>query len=116
MTFIDSIKTCFRKYINFSGRASRSEFWWFFLFCTIASGIINSIAFKLGLNEIWAVCINLVFFVPSLAVSVRRLHDIDKTGWLLLLAFVPFFGQIILLVLFCQKGTEGSNQFGESSV
>jgi len=78
MGFIESIKTCFRKYIDFSGRASRSEYWWFFLFSVIvrlATTWIIGVGFIIGL----------VLLLPSLAVTARRLHDTNRTGWWILM-------------------------------
>ena len=104
--------TCFCKYVNFQGRASRSEFWWFtlfvFLVCFIAiivdgvtdPSIVQSIA-------------GLVLFLPSLSVQVRRLHDTDKSGWWSLLGIIPLIGSIILLIMCAFKGTPGTNRFGE---
>ena len=78
MTFTESIKTCFQKYIDFSGRASRSEYWWFFLFTFLLRVLIGWIP---GVGFI----LTLVLLLPTLAVTVRRLHDINRSGWWLLL-------------------------------
>ena len=85
MSFAESISTCFRKYIVFSGRAQRSEYWWFFLFTFVTSvvlGIIGSLAPVLQFLE-WV--FSLAVLLPSLAVTVRRLHDTNRTGWWILL-------------------------------
>ena len=85
MSFAESVSTCFRKYIVFSGRAQRSEYWWFFLFTFIISvvlGIIGSVAPVLQFLE-WV--FSLAVLLPSLAVTVRRLHDTNRTGWWILL-------------------------------
>lgn len=100
MTFGESIKTCFSKYADFSGRASRSEYWWWFLFLvlgTIAASIVNdmvSALFSLGT------------VLPSLAVGCRRLHDIDKSGWFQLLNLIPLIGWVILVYWAVQEGKE----------
>ena len=100
MTFGESIRTCFSKYAAFGGRASRSEFWWWFLFTFLvsaASGIVNdmlSALFSLGV------------LLPSLAVGARRLHDTDRSGWFLLLWLIPLIGWIILIVWAVQEGKE----------
>lgn len=107
MRFQDSIKTCFSKYAEFKGRASRSEYWWFVLFSFIAQAATAAISQNLS----YAIAIGLI--LPSIAVGVRRLHDKDKSGWWMLLHFVPLIGAIVLLVWFCQKGTEGTNRFGD---
>lgn len=106
MTFQDSIATCLRKYATFEGRASRSEFWWFMLFFVLAI-IIPSI-----ISEIAANIIALALLVPNLAVSARRLHDIKKSGWFLLLGLIPIIGSIILLVWSIQKSDPNDNEYG----
>jgi len=100
MTFGESISTCFTKYAAFDGRASRSEFWWWLLFTFLASaatGIVSqtlSALFSLGV------------MLPSLAVGARRLHDTNRSGWFLLLWFIPLIGWIILIVWAVQEAIE----------
>ena len=106
MQFPDAIKSCFSKYVTFEGRASRTEYWWFFLF----NFIVHVAALFINDNLYYLVTLGL--FLPALAVSVRRLHDKEKSGWWLLLSFVPLVGAIILLIWFCQEGTQGDNRFG----
>ena len=105
MTFTESIKTCLKKYVDFNGRASRSELWWFDLFF----GLVILIASLV--NEVISWAAYLVLLLPLISVAIRRLHDKDKSGWWYLLALVPI-ANILLLVWFCQKGTEGDNRFG----
>jgi uncharacterized membrane protein YhaH (DUF805 family) len=111
-SFIGAIKTCFSKYVGFSGRASRSEYWWFFLFqiivLAVAAGLDSAIFGTLGLFYFG---VALVFFLPSLAAAVRRMHDGDRSGWFLLLYLIPFVGFIIVIVLLCLPGTDGPNRF-----
>lgn len=107
MQFQESIKTCLSKYADFKGRASRSEYWWFVLF----NLIVQAAAAALSENLSYAIAIG--FFLPSIAAGVRRLHDKDKSGWWMLLHFVPLIGAIVLLVWFCQKGTPSANRFGD---
>ncbi len=95
MDFVTSIKTCFSKYVDFSGKASRSEFWWFFLFCLIIDCILCATVF--------ASFLSLVLLLPQLAVGARRLHDIGKSGWWQLLAFIPVIGIIILIIWWAKK-------------
>ena len=105
MSFTESIKTCFQKYIDFRGRAGRPEFWWFILFTVvvlIATGWIPYI------DNI----VRLLFLLPLLAVGARRLHDIGMTGWWLLLAIVPILGWIILLIMAAQPANPGANRYG----
>lgn len=98
MTFGQSIKTCFSKFVTFSGRASRSEYWWFALLC-----------FFVG----WIPVVNLLLILPGLAVAVRRLHDIGKSGWNLLWVIIPFLGALYLLWLHIQESQPGANKWGE---
>lgn len=100
MTFGESISTCFSKYAAFEGRASRSEYWWWFLFTFLASGATGIISDKLS------AIFSLLVLLPSLAVGARRLHDTDRSAWFLLLWFVPIIGWIILIVWFIQQGKE----------
>ena len=114
MTFSEAISSGFRNYVGFSGRASRSEFWFWILF-TVLVGLFTTIidlrilSSKIQLiSSIWS----LVTFLPSLAIGVRRLHDADRSGWWLLLAFIPLIGFVVLIVFWCLEGTRGSNRFG----
>jgi len=93
------------KYIQYQGRARRREYWMFTLFSFICSLILNIIPF-LGLLYF------LVVIVPSVCLGIRRLHDIGKSGWWALLAFIPLVGAIILIVFFCLDSQPGENQYG----
>jgi uncharacterized membrane protein YhaH (DUF805 family) len=106
MDFFTAVKICFAKYADFTGRAGRAEFWWFALF--LFMGDLVSIAI---LNLLWVI-FSLAMLLPRLAVGVRRLHDIDRSGWALLIAFVPVVGWIILLIWFLQKSDAAANRFG----
>src|SRR5919107_5806283 len=112
MGFGQSIKTCLNKYATFSGRAQRSEYWYFFLFMMIVN-IVTSILDSAILEDlpIFSLLATLALLIPSISVSVRRLHDTDRSGWWLLLGFIPVVGVIVLIIFFCQRGTVGSNQF-----
>ncbi len=103
--FVDAVKICFRKYVDFNGRASRPEYWWFFLFGLALS--IITMMFPL-INML----ISLVLILPSIAVGVRRLHDIDRTGWWLLIGLIPLVGFIVLIIFLTKQGTAGQNRFG----
>lgn len=100
MTFGESISTCFSKYATFDGRATRSEFWWFFLFTFLASAAASMV------SETLSGLFSLAVLLPSLAVGARRLHDVDKSAWLLLLWLIPVIGWIILIVWAAQEGKE----------
>lgn len=90
MDFITAIKTCFSKYATFKGRARRSEFWFWYLFTVIVNLIFSWIPF--------ASLLTLALMLPSLAVTIRRLHDIGRSGWWTLLSFVPSLIAISLLI------------------
>ncbi len=111
MGFVDAIKSGFNNYVNFSGRASRSEYWYWILFYILVGIVASVIDAALGIGFLGAL-VSLGLFLPSLAVAVRRLHDLDKSGWWFLLIFIPLVGAIILIVWFCTKGTTGPNRFG----
>lgn len=114
--YIDVLK----KYTVFSGRARRKEFWMFFLFSTIISVILAVVdefmgwQFEMGGDIIGflSTLYYLAVVVPYLAVIVRRLHDTERTGWWILIAFIPFVGVLILLVFLILQGTRGDNRFG----
>ena len=114
-SFVEAIKTCLTKYVTFSGRASRSEYWWFTLFGMILSVLAAGIDIAMGQSGGVAALSNLVslgLLLPSLAAGIRRLHDTDRSGWWYLIAFVPLIGIILLIVWFCQKPPPGQNKFG----
>ena len=106
MDFQTAVKTCFNKYADFSGRAARSEFWWFALFTFAVSLVLNFIWEPLG--GLWGLAV----LLPSVAVGVRRLHDRGMTGWWYLLILIPFLGALVLLFFFVQKGDDGPNEYG----
>jgi uncharacterized membrane protein YhaH (DUF805 family) len=112
MNFEEAISAGFRNYVNFKGRSSRSEYWYFVAFFLVVSGVVLVLGImepKLGLPL--AVLIDVVFLLPLWSNQVRRLHDLDKTGWWSLIGLVPLLG-FILLFLNCLVGTEGPNRFG----
>jgi len=106
MDFFTAVKTCFAKYADFTGRATRPEFWWFALFLFMGDLITITI-----MNLVWVI-FSLAMLLPRLAVAVRRLHDIDRSGWWLLIVLVPLVGWIVLLVWYCQKSDPIANRFG----
>ncbi len=107
MTFVESIQTVFKKYADFTGCASRSEFWWFALFNFVVSLVITMIS--QNLSYVWS----LATLVPYIAVGARRLHDTDRTGWLQLLWIIPVIGWIIMIVFLVQEGKP--NRYGTTS-
>jgi uncharacterized membrane protein YhaH (DUF805 family) len=112
MGFTEAVKTCLNKYVNFSGRAARPEYWYFSLFFIILqlSGQIV-LSFSPTVSTFVTGLLSLGLALPLLAAGTRRLHDIDKSGWWQLLPIVPVLGAIALLVMFCLKGTPGPNRF-----
>ena len=102
---------CIKKYAQFTGRARRREYWMFALFNAIMFIIANVIDDAIGCVIVRPLY-DLFIFVPSLSVSIRRLHDTDRSGWMLLLAFIPLVGLIILLVFLGQDSKPGENRFG----
>lgn len=119
MKFLDSVQSVYGKYFQFSGRASRSEYWWFVLFyilANIVTSLLDNALFPPSnpdgptlLNALFA----LVSIIPSLSVTSRRLHDVDRSGWWQLLGIIPIVGWIIMIYWLAQKGTSGPNRFGE---
>jgi uncharacterized membrane protein YhaH (DUF805 family) len=109
-----------KNYVGFSGRARRKEYWMFYLFNLIFAGIAAILDNVLGITiENYGYgpifCLYyLIILLPALAVSVRRLHDVGKSGWFLLISFVPLIGAIWLLVLMVTEGQSGKNKYGVS--
>jgi uncharacterized membrane protein YhaH (DUF805 family) len=97
MTFAESVSTCLKKYVDFNGVASRSEFWWFFLFQVVVAVVLSLIS-----NWIADIA-TLALVLPSLAVGARRLHDTGRSGWWQLLLLIPLVGLIILIVFWVQE-------------
>lgn len=116
MGSVESVQTCLRKYVDFSGRASRPEYWWFFLFFIIAAAVAITLDGAFRTYPLLYVVVLLGLFLPSLAAQVRRLHDTDRSGWWVLLAFIPLIGTIWVLVLLASPGTAGPNRFGPPRV
>ena len=107
MDFVTAVKTCAYKYVEFRGRAIRSEYWYFTLFTVIAS-----IALEASEFDRLSILFSIVILLPSIAAGVRRLHDTDRSGWWLLIGLVPIVGAIVLIVFFAQRGMAGPNRFG----
>jgi uncharacterized membrane protein YhaH (DUF805 family) len=134
--FAESVRTCFGKYADFQGRASRSEFWWFFLFTALVSLALSLPLYVLMvivavagnsstgagvaavITIIWSIIVTVVaigLLIPLLAAGARRLHDYGQSAWFLLLYFVPC-GNIVLIVLWALGGTPGDNPYGPRPV
>lgn len=119
----------YRRYFDFSGRSRRMEYWMFVLFNLAVSVVISAVfgvqevrqsglmvGFDSRLTGTGGLVQNLfglVSFIPGMAVSIRRLHDQDRSGWLMLLLLIPFFGWFALFVMMLLSGTDGPNRFGQ---
>lgn len=111
-------KVVFENYANFNGRARRSEYWYYTLatiLISIVLGILDygsELAFDIGELGILRGLYSLAVFIPGLAVMIRRLHDVGKSGWFLFILIIPLVGVIWLFILLCTEGNDGSNEFG----
>jgi len=138
MNFTDSIRTCLKnKYSNFSGRASRSEFWFFYLFILIGYIICFALMMAISFNLFWLFGIfALTIIIPAFAVTARRLHDINKSGWFQLLplpagiletifattsesleilfVIIGLGLYVYLFILYCTNGDKKNNRFGKN--
>ena len=121
MDFKKAVRTCLKdKYANFSGRATRSEFWYFILFYYLLCLPFCMLAFLTGLGNSFqlfyltvgiAIIIGLLIMVPIYAACVRRLHDTGRSGWWIFLYFIPYIGTIALIIILCFKSDE-DNKYG----
>ena len=114
-------------YANFSGRARRREYWMFTLVyviiliaCTVLDNVLGTLFMRdagplgeisMGYGWIYTIC-GLIHFIPGLALAVRRLHDVGKSGWFYLIFLIPIVGAVWLLVLFCLEGKKEDNKYG----
>ena len=103
---------CWKKYAEFSGRARRQEFWMFVLFNFLASVALGFVDGILGTSCALGGLYSLAVLIPALAVGVRRLHDTDRSGWMMLISLIPLVGAIVLLVFLCSDSKPGENRFG----
>lgn len=133
MGFAEAIKSVFMKYATFAGRARRAEFWWFVLFSLIAQAVLGSLdrnlfggglmaamfdgRFSIAQNpSVFSGLYSLAVVVPTIAVTCRRLHDVDRSGWWILIWVIPLIGFIIMLVWTTRRGTSGPNRFGPDPI
>jgi uncharacterized membrane protein YhaH (DUF805 family) len=129
MTFMEAVRSGFSNYVTFSGRARRSEFWFWTLFAIIISvvamlvdGMIFPDLMTAQVTDAGAsfqsqggpisLVVSLGLILPGLAMAVRRLHDTDRSGWWLLIGLIPLIGLIVLIVWYVTEGTKGPNRFG----
>lgn len=113
MTFNEAISACFKKYATFDGRAARSEFWWFYLFCFIVSVLAQIVdgGFSGAESGLLNFLVSLALFLPLLAAGARRLHDIGRTGWWQLLS-LTVVGIFVLIFWWTRPGETGANSYG----
>ena len=132
MSFIESVTTCFQKFVTISGRASRAEYWWYMLFyvlCEIPIFALSAVYIGVKANSsaddgfpiipvvmvTLLICIILfILGIPLLTATIRRLHDTDRDGMWFFIQFIPYIGSIILLVFMCLPSTPGENRFGQN--
>jgi uncharacterized membrane protein YhaH (DUF805 family) len=121
MDFQEAVQSGFRRWNRTDGRSSRSEYWWWVLFSFLLA-LVASLVFGVfaSFGRTAAAVVALAFvvafvllIVPSFTLSVRRLHDTDRSGWWLLVGLVPYLGGLILLVIYCLDGSPGPNRFGD---
>ena len=118
MPFTIAVQNCLSNYVTFSGRAQRSEYWWFVLFAALTSVAAMILDNLLGLT--WdtvgdgpiQTLAGLALLLPGISVAVRRVHDLDRTGWWVCIFLIPIIGVIIFLFFACRRGTDGANRFG----
>lgn len=107
VSFGQAIQMAFNRYADFNGRSSRSEYWWWFLFTFLVgccSGLFQS--------DVLSGLVSLALLLPNLAISARRMHDIGKSGWWILINLIPIVGTIIFIVWACQDSQMSDNQYG----
>mgnify|MGYP001202087140 FL=1 len=118
MSFSNAVKAYFLKWNDFRTRSSRSEYWWATLFVGLASYLVGGVTEALVFNAmsiallITMLPIQLFIIIASTCLVIRRLHDVDRSGWWYLIVFT-IVGMIPLLIWYCTKGTEGDNRFGK---
>ena len=119
MGFAEAVKTGLNKFYFPYGRASRSEFWWYWLFLFIISGVIGVIGGFLesyGEEQVWIgiilQVISMVICISIICSEIRRLHDTGKSGWNILWGLIPFFGWIYVIILLCKASQPGENKYG----
>jgi uncharacterized membrane protein YhaH (DUF805 family) len=116
MSFGQAIASGFKNYVNFTGRAARSEFWYWILFGVIVAvvmTIIDLAVFRDAAVRPLTTIADLALLLPTLAVSVRRMHDLDRSGWDVVVIWILVFGTIIRYIIWCcTRGTPGPNRFG----
>ena len=124
MSFTEAVRTVLSKYATFTGRAPRSEYWWFALFVfllsipvsivdqTLVAPAIGYESFAESTPQILSGLMSLALLLPGIGVAVRRMHDLEKSGWWILIVLIPILGVLIMIYWFVQRGTAGPNAYG----
>lgn len=112
MTLGEAVRSGFDHYVKFDGRASRAAYWWWVLFAFLVEVVANFIDLALGSYPVVIGLVGLALFLPGLSVSIRRLHDTNRTGWWVLIGLIPLIGFIVLLIFYLQQGDPGENDYG----
>ena len=118
VSFPQAVSLGFKNYFKFSGRATRAEYWWWILFTVLSAiglAVVDTITGTMGMfgdAGLLGFLFELAIIVPSFALGVRRLHDINRTGWWLLLWFVLLIGWIVLILWAIERGDKGANKYG----
>ncbi len=117
-----AVEICFQeKYFDFSGRSSRSEFWFFLMFNVLFASIINTVVLYVGslfgywgglISSVLSIIASLLFFIPLMSVSARRLHDVGKSGWYALIGLIPLLGWYLLIKAYADEGETSINSYG----
>jgi len=110
MNFLESLQVCYKKVFNYRGRASRSEYWWFQLYFTLFAILTFSLVDQ-TLGQVLVV-LWLFNYLPLLAAGIRRFHDMNQSGWMVLWSLIPLVGGFIVLIMLAGEGTKGKNKFG----
>lgn len=113
-TFEGAVRSAIQEhYCDFNGRASRSDYWWFALFAFILGAVFKILGIFIGdVAQIISLIVSLALLLPSLGLGVRRLHDINRSGWMLLIGLIPLIGTIILIIWFCKESQMTENEYG----
>ena len=109
--FLDPLK----KYADFTGRASKTEYWMFILFYTLIYIVLIAIDYATGMGVL-SLIFSLALLVPSVSVATRRLHDIDRSGWWQLIVLIPLIGIIVILVFMAQDSDPDANRYGDKPI
>ena len=111
MNFVQAISSGFSNYVNFSDRAIRSEYWYWVLFMILGDIVAGIVDWAIG-TQVMTGLFGLATLLPNIGIAIRRLHDLDRTGWWILLGLIPLVGWIILIIWYTARGTAGPNRFG----